>query len=51
MKTGWTSFLKMGGGILAALVIAGGGLTSCSPSETQVTLLGRLCLSAVPGRL
>ena len=38
MKTGWTSFLKMGGGILAALVIAGGGLTSCSPSETQVTL-------------
>jgi len=33
MKTGWKV-----GGILAALVIAGGGLLSCSPPESQVTL-------------
>ena len=37
MKTGWASFLKIGGGVAAAL-IAGGLLTSCSPPETQVTL-------------
>ncbi|MES2473127.1 MAG: extracellular solute-binding protein [Pseudomonadota bacterium] len=38
MKTGWTSFLKMGGGVAAALVVGAGLLTSCSPPETQVTL-------------